>query len=99
MSRLSLNFSYKSKLKRIEEAQRDFMLDVDHAKDHIARLRSEFETQVRKATHGALRGIVCDVCGLNVYRGENGGGWIHGNGGKAYCADPCWGTVVRGKKK
>lgn len=48
----------------------------------------EFDSRVRKAIHGAYAGIVCVVCGKNVFRGE--GTWVHGNGGKAYCLDPCW---------
>jgi len=51
---------------------------------------SEFDTHVRKAMHNAYAGIVCAVCGKNVYRGENEIGWVHGNGGKAYCLKPCW---------
>ena len=54
----------------------------------IDKQRDEFEKQVRKAIHGAYAGIVCAVCGKNVYRGE--GTWVHGNGGKAYCLKPCW---------
>lgn len=56
--------------------------------------RESFTEQVRKASHNAYAGIVCDVCKKNVYRGE--GTWVHSNG-KAYCLEPCW--VKRDKKE
>lgn len=56
----------------------------------IARIESAtkgFEETVRKATHNAYAGIVCAVCGKNVF--SNTGTWVHSDG-KAYCLEPCW---------
>ena len=57
---------------------------------------ASFQTTVRKATHNAYAGIVCDVCHLNVYRGENT--WVHSEG-KAYCLSPCWKDKVNKEEK
>lgn len=70
----------------------DSALAIEQTRDaaiaDIKKERREFETQVRAAIHGAYAGILCTTCGQNVFRGE--GMWVHGNGGKAYCLEPCW---------
>lgn len=58
--------------------------------------RRSFEVEVRKAIHGAYAGIVCASCGKNVFRGEKDNNWVHGNGGKAYCLNPCWKELNNG---
>lgn len=76
-------------------------------KDDIEQIHKEFKRQVeteklnikdeyRRMIHNAYAGIVCDECGKNVFRGE--GTWVHGNGGKAYCLDPCWKKVTQENK-
>lgn len=56
----------------------------------VAREKENLQTEYQKMIHGAYAGIVCSVCGKNVFRRENKIGWVHGMGGKAFCADPCW---------
>lgn len=72
--------------------------------EDMKQIRSDFESLAKKESenlkaeyqkmiHGAYAGIVCDTCGKNVFRGE--GTWVHGNGGKAYCLEPCWKKLVK----
>lgn len=85
---MKFSFTFTNGLKQRSQAEKELQLVVSGAKSDIKKLRDEFESQVRKAIHGAYAGIVCTVCGQNVFRGE--GEWVHGNGGKAYCLEPCW---------
>lgn len=74
--------------KKIRAEMKSHVAEVKSIKSEIEQLRSSFDSEVRKAIHNAYAGIVCASCGKNVFRGE--GTWVHGNGGKAYCLNPCW---------
>lgn len=54
------------------------------------------QEELQRIMHGAYAGIVCAVCGNNVFRGE--GEWIHGNGGRAYCLKTCWNRRNEGEE-
>ena len=52
----------------------------------IEQEKNSFQEAVRKASHNAVAGIVCNECKLNVYRADST--WVH-SGKKAYCLE-CW---------
>ena len=80
--------------------RRDLLQEIKAERASFDRMmaseKENLQAEYRKMLHGAYAGIVCDVCKKNVFRGEVT--WVHGNGGKAYCLDPCWKDLTKESK-
>ena len=81
MSRFEFVITFRrvSALKKIAAGREGALLEIAKAKDRAIE-------DIDRAASAARKGIICARCGANVYGSE----WVHGNGGYAYCLEPCW---------
>lgn len=83
---MKIEFKLPFKIVRNDEA-RSIYKAKESLNNIIVSTKKEFEQKTTSIIHQLQKEAFCATCGKNVYRQDN---WVHGNGGNAYCARPCW---------